>query len=277
MRTALLGLASCLALFSGTSVSAADPAVDYLVLVGKVKEAQKAFEANKPTEPIFQDIKSTLPAFQDAAQDKRERLQRAIDDLIERAKHASLILEDFWRLQAMIIDAKCCTAIRQLWVEAKERKATREQFERMCELLRQRADAAKEHPDLRQMLQNEINKLMKRYLASEKIADIEYTLVDDETIRVLLDRGLAWLEDMAVKRHATREQFLYVKDLMMDRARKFSEDVEWRGLMQRVDAELERLMNRDLSTSGFSREDFAKLREMCMTKARAAAGGAVGS
>lgn len=272
MRTALLGLATCLALVSGTAFATGDPVADYTELVGKVKEAERAFEAAKPVEPFLQDIKSTLPTFGDAAEDKRERLERAIDDLLQRAKNAALIREDFWRLQAMIIDAKCCTAIRDLWAQAKKRGATRAEFERVADLLRERAEAAKEHPDLRQMLQDEINKLMKRYLASEKIADSEMLLFEDEAVRSMVDRALAWLEDMAVSRHATREQFLFVKDLMLDRARKFSEDLEWRGLMERVEAELDRLMNRDVSTAGFTREDFAKLREMCMKKARAAAG-----
>lgn len=269
MRTVLLGIASCLTL----SIAAnAAPRVDYLELLGKAKEAEKAFDDAKSPERYLQDIRSSLPTFGEADQGARERLQRVIDDLLERAKKANLAREPFWELQAQIIDAKCSTAIRDLWLQMKQRHATVDQFERVADLYRQRAEAAKEHPDFSKMVQEQIDKLKKRYLASESISPWDTSMVDDATIVSMLDRGLAWLEDMAVKRHATREQFEYVRDLMKQRARNFSENVEWRGLMQRVDAELDRLMNRDLSSSGFGRDDFAKLREMCMTKAEGAYG-----
>lgn len=275
MKTNILTLASCVALFAAPAL-AAPPRVDYADLVNKVKQAEDAFKAAKPVKSAFEDIKSQLPTFEDAAADKRARLERAVDDLIERAKNAQIILEDFWRLQAMIIDAKFSTELRILWKQAKNRDATRRQFEYVASLLEERATAAKEHPDLRQMVQEEIAKLMKKYLAGEDLSEPEMLLFDDVQIRSLLDRALDWLEDMAISRHATREQFLYVKDLMTDRARNFSEDLEWRGLMERVNAELERLMNRDFATAGFGRDDFLKLREMCMTKARAAMTGAAG-
>lgn len=275
MKTNILTLASCVALFAAPAL-AAPPRVDYADLVNKVKQAEDAFKAAKPVKSAFEDIKSQLPTFEDAAADKRARLERAVDDLIERAKNAQIILEDFWRLQAMIIDAKFSTELRILWKQAKNRDATRRQFEYVASLLEERATAAKEHPDLRQMVQEEIAKLMKKYLAGEDLSEPEMLLFDDVQIRSLLDRALDWLEDMAISRHATREQFLYVKDLMTDRARNFSEDLEWRGLMERVNAELERLMSRDFATAGFGRDDFLKLREMCMTKARAAMTGAAG-
>jgi hypothetical protein len=277
MKANLLTLASCVALLAGPALSARAPRVDYQDLVNKVKQAEQAFKDAKPVKSAFEDIKSQLPTFDDAEQVKRERLERALDDLIERAKNAQIILEDFWRLQAMIIDAKCCTEVRILWKQAKNRDATRRQFEYVATLLEERAAAAKEHPDLRQMVQEQIDKLMKKYLGGENLSEPEMLIFDDEMVRSLLDRALAWLEDMAVSRHATREQFLYVKDLMTDRARKFSEDAEWRALMERVNAELERLMNRDLATAGFGRDDFLKLREMCMTKARAAMTGTPGN
>lgn len=277
MKTNIVTIASCMAMLAAPALAAVSFRVDYSDLVNKVKQAEDAFKAARPVKSAFEDIKSQLPTFTDAEQEKREQLERAIDDLIERAKNAQIILEDFWRTKAMIIDAKCCTEIRILWKQAKNRDATRRQFEYVASLLEERAEAAKEHPDLRQMVQDEIAKMMKRYLSGVDVTETELLLFDDVQIRSLLDRALDWLEDMAVSRHATREQFLYVKDLMTQRARNFSEDLEWRGLMERVNAELERLMSRDLSTAGFGRDDFLKLREMCMTKARAAMTGAAGS
>jgi hypothetical protein len=268
MKTTLFNLTTCMVMLAGPAMARPDAVASHTELVNKVKEAERAFQDARPFKSYFVDIKSQLPTFSDAEQAKREKLERAIDDLLERAQNAQLILEDFWRIQAMIIDAKVCAEIRVLWKQAKSREATRTQFEYVAGLLRERADAAKEHPDLRQMVQDEMDKLMKRYLGGATPTDIELALVDDETARSLLDRGLEWLEKMAIKRQATREQFLFVKDLMMYRARNFSEDVEWRGLMERVNAELDRLMNADLHTASFSRDDFLKLREMCMRKAR---------
>lgn len=171
-------------------------------------------------------------------------------------------------MRAMIIDAKCCTEIRILWKQAKIRDATRAQFEYVANLLEERAEAAKEHPDLRQMLQDEIKKLMKRYLAGEDLAALELQFFDDEAVRSLLDRALAWLADMAVERHATREQFEYVRDLMKDRARVFSESLEMAALLRRVEAEIDRLKNPDYFPAGYTREHFLKLKEMCLKKAR---------
>lgn len=272
MKTVLFSLATCLGLFAAPA-AAAPSTSDYTQLVQIIDQAERAFSASQPFDTYLAQFQAEVPNFVDADLTKREHLQKAIDELIERAKKAQPQLEDFWRMKGMTIDAKCSTAIRQLWKEAKGRKATRQQFEYVANLLRERADAAKEHPDLRALVQAEIDKLMKRYLDSESISDLEYAIVQDETIRSMLDRALFWLEEMAKKRHATREQFLYVKTLMIERARNFSENAEWRRLMSRVESELERMMNRDLSTVAFDRAEYEKLREMLMKKAREVMGG----
>jgi hypothetical protein len=273
MKLLLSSIAACALLVASPTAAAGESAGDYLVLVQKVQDAQDAWKADLPTKPYWIDIKSTLPVWTDVQSEHMARLQRAIDDLIERAQKAALYLEDFWRMKAMIIDAKCCTEVRLLWKQAKNRDATRAQFEYVADLLSQRADAAKEHPDLRQLLQDGINKLMKKYLSGEELLLLETSYFDDETVRSMLDRALDWLEDMAIKRHATREQFEYVRDLMKDRARIWSEDLEFQTLLRRVEAELDRLMNRDLGSAGFGRDDFLKLREMCLKKARRAVSG----
>jgi hypothetical protein len=274
MKLLLSSIAAGAILIASPPAAAGDNGSDYLVLVQKVQDAQTAWEADRPTKPYWIDIKSTLPAWTDVQSQHMARLQRAIDDLVERAQKASLYLEDFWRMKAMIIDAECCTEVRQLWKMAKIRKATRAQFEYVADLLRQRADAAKEHPDLRQLLQDGIDKLMKEYLAGAALEQVELSSFDDAMVRSMLARAVDWLEGMAIKRQATREQFEYVRDLMKDRARIWSEDLEFQALLARVEAELDRLMNGDFGSAGFGRDDFLKLREMCMQKARAAVSGA---
>lgn len=272
MKAVLFSLATCLGLLAAPA-AAAPATSDYTQLVQLADQAEQAFSASRPFDAFLTQLQAEVPNFVDADLSKREHLQKAVDELIVRAKNARPGLEDFWRIKGMVIDAKCSTAIRQLWKEAKYRKATREQFEYVANLLRERADAAKEHPDLRALVQAELDKLMKRYLASEEISDLEYAFVQDEAIRSMLDRALFWLEDMAKKRHATREQFQYVKALMVERARNFSENAEWRRLMSRVESELDRMMNRDLSTVAFDRAEYEKLREMLMKKAREVMGG----
>jgi vacuolar-type H+-ATPase subunit I/STV1 len=268
MKLLLCSIASCFAMAAMPATAAADGSTDYQALVNTVDQALHAWRADKPTKPYWDDIKSQIPGWTDAATEHKERLARAIQDLIERAKNAQLILEDFWRTKAMIIDCKCNTEVRILWKQAKNRDATRRQFEYVANLLHERGEAAKEHPDMRQLLQDGINKLMKKYLAGEDLTLMETRFFDDEMVRSMLDRAVKWLEDMAVERKATREQFEYVRDLMKDRARIWSEDLEMQALLRRVEAEIERLMGGDLATVGFGREDFLKLREMVLKKAR---------
>jgi hypothetical protein len=270
MKSIILSLASCVAMLAAPALATSAPLADYQYFVNKIKQAEDAFTADKPVEPALQDIKSTLPTFADAEQAKRERLARAIDDLLVRAKSASLILDDFWRLKAMVIDAKASTELKNLWRDAKARSATREQFEYVATLLGERADAAKEQPDLRQLVQDQIRKLMKEYLGGATLSEPAMVAFDDTAVRSLLDRAMSWLETMAVSRHATDEQLLYVKDLFTDRAKLLSADPGISALKKRVDAEIDRLISLNVGTAGFGREDLHKLRQMVMTKARAA-------
>lgn len=267
MKLILCGLATLLAA-SLLPARASDTRMDYDYFVQKIDTAKAAWDADRPTDSYWADIKSSLPAWVDAKAEQRARLERAIDDLIARAKNAQLIQTDFWRVKGMVIDCKCSTATRELWKLATLRKATREQFERVAALYHERAEAAKEHPDMRALVQEEIQKLMKKYFAGEELSLLETNYFDDEAVRTMLDRALAWLEDMAISRHATREQFEYVRDLMKDRARIWSENLEVAALVRRVEAELDRLMNADFRTASFGRDDFLKLKEMCLRKAR---------
>jgi vacuolar-type H+-ATPase subunit I/STV1 len=267
MKLILCSLALFLAA-SAMPASATDTRMDYDYFVQKVDAAQAAWEADRPTESYWQDIKSSLPAWTDARTEQRARLERAIDDLIQRAKNANLILCDFWRMKGMVVDCKCSTATRELWKLATLRKATRQQFEHVASLYHERAEAAKEHMDMRAVVQEEILKLTKKYFAGEELTLLQTSYFDDEAVRSMLDRAVAWLEDMAISRHATREQFEYVRDLMKDRARIWSENLEVAALVRRVDAELDRLMSGPFRTASFDRDDFLKLREMCLRKAR---------
>ena len=264
----LCSIATCVALMAGPALANPDGMTDYTALLTKVDQAEQAWRDRQPTKPFWDDIATQIPGWTDAATWHKERLARAIADLTERAKNANLYLQDFWKMRAMIIDCKCNTEMRILWKKAKNRDATRAQFEYVASLIHERGDAAKEHPDLRQMLQDEINKLMRKYLAGEDVTAMEFNFFADDAARSLLDRAVAWLEDMAVARHATREQFEYVRDLMKDRARIFDESLEMAALLQRVEAELDRLKNPDYFPAGYTREHFLKLKEMCLKKAR---------
>jgi len=264
----LCSIATCVALMAGPALANPDGTADYTALLNTVDKAEQAWHDRQPTKPFWDDIASQIPGWTDAATWHKERLARAIADLTERARNANLQLQDFWKMKAMIIDCKCNTEMRILWKKAKNRDATRAQFEYVANLLHERGEAAMEHPDLRQMLQDEIDKLMKRYLAGEDITALQEQFFEDEAVRSLLDRAVAWLEDMAIARHATREQFEYVRDLMKDRARIFNESLEMAALLRRVEAELDRLRNPDYFPAGYNREHFLKLKEMCLKKAR---------
>jgi hypothetical protein len=273
MKTLLTGVAACALLAAAPKAAWGGDSVDYQTLVQVVQDARAAWEAD-PADPdtssYWADLASTLPTWTDIASTQRARLERAIDDLTRRAKNAQLELQDFWKIEGMIIDAKCCSEVRKLWRAAKGRNATRAQFEYVASLLEERAEAAKEHPDLRQLLQDGIKKLMRMYLAGEALPLAQTNTFDDAMVRSMLDRAVDWLEDKAVERKATREQFEYVRDLMKDRARIWSEDLEFQALVERVEAELDRLLDRALSSQAITRDEFMKLRELCLTRARRA-------
>ena len=281
MKHLLTGVAACALLAAAPRAAWGDDSVDYQTLVQVVQDAQSAWEAD-PADPdtssYLADLASTLPTWTDIESAQRARLERAIEDLTRRAKAASLELEDFWKLEGMIIDAKCCSEVRKLWRAAKGRDATRAQFEYVANLLEERADAAKEHPDLRKLLQDGIKKLMRMYLAGEALPLAQTTTFDDVMVRSMLDRAIDWLEDKAVERKATREQFEYVRDLMKDRARIWSEDLEFQALVERVEAEIDRLLERALASQAITRDEFLKLRELCLSRARRAVSeiGAIG-
>ena len=101
---------------------------------------------------------------------------------------------------------------------------------------------------------------------------LELAVFDDQLVKSRLDRALAWLEECACARVASREQFLYVKDLMTDRARIWSEDLEFQAHVEFVKEQIDRLMDRALMAE-VTRDEFARLREYCMVRARAAVDG----
>ena len=62
-------------------------------------------------------------------------------------------------------------------------------------------------------------------------------------------------------------------DLMDDRARIWQKDIELQNHVAQAKREVDRLMDRVMQSGTVDRAEFERLREMCMTRARAAAFG----
>jgi hypothetical protein len=273
MKTLLSGVLCC-ALLAGAaaSVDRGDTPDLGISIELKLDEAEKAFNDGRPTKPFFVDAKSLIDQWSDARSEAKKRLLRAIDDLIARAEYAKLHMTDTMRMKSMVIDTRLDRDLRLLWELAKERKPTREQFALVVDTLRHRAEVAKQPPDISQGLEEAINKLMEKAKETGLITPLQLAVFDDQLVKARLDRALFWLEECACSRLATREQFLYVKDLMTDRARVWSEDLEFQAHVDLVKEQVDRLMDRAL-TAGISRDDCARLYDLCMQRARASVDG----
>jgi len=241
-----------------------------LALEAKVDQVEVAYTAKRPVEPIFTDMRSLVDQWSDQNEITRERLNRAMADLEARCARAKMAIGDTMRLKTQVIDARLDLELRLLWKEAIKRDATREEFDRVADLLRHRAEVAKEPPDISQRVNDMLDKLMQKAKDSGTLTTMEMSVFEDENVKARLDRALAWLEELAVERNATREQFLRVKDLMDDRARIWQKDVEFQTLVAHVKQEVDHMMERIMQSGTVDRAEFERLREMCMTRARAA-------
>ena len=268
MKNVLMSALAGALMLGAASVANAESPIDFGVqLEQKVDQLQAAYDAKKPTKPYFVDLGSLVDQWGDADEITRKRLKRAMDDLMVRCERAKMQMADTMRLKAMIIDARLDRDLRLLWKQAMKRGATRADFERVAELLRHRAEVAKQPDDISQRVNNAMLDLMKKAKEGGTLTTLEMSTFEDDLMKVRLDRALAWLEEMAVARNASREQFLYVKDLMMDRARIWQEDVEFQNAVNHVLRELDQLMDRALQ-AGLNRSEIQRLRDMCMCRAR---------
>jgi hypothetical protein len=266
---AMLSGALCCALLAGAATTTPDLGV---AIELKLDQAEEAFNDGRPSKPFFVDAKDLVDQWSDAKTEARERLLRAIDDLIARAEYAKLHMTDTMRMKAMVIDVRLDRDLRILWQLAKDREATREQFMLVVDTLRHRAEVAKQPPDITAGLNEALDKLMEKAKETGLIVPLELAVFDDQLVKSRLDRALAWLEECACARVASREQFLYVKDLMTDRARIWSEDLEFQAHVEFVKEQIDRLMDRALMAE-VTRDEFVRLREYCMVRARAAVDG----
>lgn len=261
----LSSLAAC-AMLAGPA-----PPVDLgLALEAQVDQVEVAYRASRPVKPIFTDMRSLVDQWSDQNEITRARLLRAMADLEARCARAKMSIADTMRLKAQVIDARLDIELRLLWKEARKRDATREEFERVADLLRHRAEVAKQPPDISRRLEEALEKLMAKAKKEGTLTATEISVFTDDDVKARLDRALTWLEELAIERDATREQFLRVKDLLDDRARTWKKDTEFQELCAHCKQEVDRLMDRIMLSGTVSRAEFERLREMCMTRARAA-------
>ena len=262
----LSGLAAC-ALLSSPA-----PPVDLgLALEHMVDHVELAYSANRPVKPVFTDMRSLVEQWGDQDAVTRERLLRAIADLEARCARAKMALADTMRLQAQVTDARLDLELRRLWTAARERGATRAELERVADLLRHRAEVAKQPPDISRRVDAAFQELKVKAGKAGALTATELSAFEDVDVMARLDRALVWLEELAVERRATREQFLRVSDLMDDRARIWQKDTELQNHVAQVKQQVDRLMDRIMQSGTVDRAEFERLRETCMTRARAAA------
>lgn len=273
MKKLLSGVTISLFLAAAPALAATPVSTDVgVALEEKVTEVWKVYQDQGPIDPLFTDMRSMLKNWGDADEVTRKRLDRAMEDLLNRCNRAKLVMGDTARLKAMIIDARVDRYLRLLWKEAVKRGATREQFNEIVTLLRHRAEVASQPTDISKRVHNAMMELMEKAKEGGTLTMLEMSSFEDELVKARLDRAIAWLEDAAVERNATREQFLYVRDLLTARARIWQKDIEFQNLVNELKRELEQLNERAMN-AGLTRAEFMRFRERCLSRARGVVSG----
>lgn len=230
---------------------------DYQALSGALK-AQAAAVA--PSDP--------------RAEAQRARLQAYIDALQEKAKTAAVDEAQLAFLQDQIIDARMDRYLNWLQKQALARFATREDYNRVLEVLKERGEAAKAQNDpdfaaMRDRWSKEIDALQAR-AATAAPTQKEFDTLREQIIDARLDRALTILEKLALARGATRAEFNAVRDMLIERAEAAkstgSESATQLASYQSALADLEkRALNGEAT-----REQFAAVKAQLVTRARAA-------
>ena len=271
MKPILLTFAAAGALLTG-SATAGETAPDLIVIQQKLQDVEQAIAAQKPAVATLDEITAEIRTWDEITQDRRERLLAAMEDLKARARARYLDVMDVLTMRARVIDAKLDGYLDELVVAARERNATREQFDHVLELLEMRRRIATTPPDLKAMVDEQVELMKNRFRDATPIEPTQAALMADEIARVSLDRALNWLADQAEKRHVTREQFAHVKERLQRRARIWNEDREFREHVAFMQDQIDRLMDRAIQCD-LDRAEILALRDGLLRRARAAMSG----
>ncbi len=279
-----LGAVAALAALAGAAITlpAADEALDRIEmnldraidqLQQKAADRDASREAYEHARDLLkQRARAAMTAGYDKADTDAERLTRALDRLEGRAARAALDAKEYDRYRIRVVDSRLDRAIAWLEQKARDRGATREQFQNAVALLEKRAQLSKKVgsrlPSIREALSSKISALQAK---AAEITAPEALSFGADIVDTRLERALAWLEEKALERKATREDFDRVRDILVDRA----------DLAMRIDATAPDLRQRWLDAvarleerakeAGLTREDFLELRD-ALTKRAAEAG-----
>ncbi len=214
-----------------------------------------------------------LEATHPRAKALRERLAAVIDELEERAKSAALEADVLERLHEDLIEARLDRALDWLQRQALKRDATRTDYERVARALGERAENAKAKDGDTGNERERFTKLVDDLEARGKtyvLAESDFAPLRAALIDARLNRAMAWLEDQAVARNASRADFERVSRLLAERAEaaKATEPdaVEKTQRLQKALAKLEERA----ANAAITREEFQQLKDQLFKKAREA-------
>ena len=270
MKPLMLTVAACALLASSATAGESNP--DLIVIQQKLGTIEEAVAAQKPTARLLDEVTDDIQYWDEVTQKRRELLLAAMEDLKVRARARYLDVMDVLTLRTRVVDAKLDGYLDEFIAEARERNATREEFEQVLELLEMRRSIATTPPDLAAMVDEQVELMKKRFRDATPVDPTQAALLADEITRVSLDRALGWLVYQADKRHVTREQFLLVKERLERRARIWSEDREVREHVAFMQDQIDRLMDRAMQCD-LTEEEIVALRDGLLRRARAATAG----
>lgn len=163
----------------------------------------------------------------------RSRLMLHVQSLIFRAQNAYLSLQDAYDLQEELVDARLDFAIAQLEERLKNGGGSQKQFERAVAMLHQRADAAVGDPNaeairaaLMEAFYQAIGRAEISATGTSVPATVDFQPFRLALIRARLTRALESLERRAKNGGATREDYMRVVNLYVDRAQAAAEMTE---------------------------------------------------
>lgn len=256
-------------LASSASADTTKARIDLSWFKMKMTEMQDVMPKSPPSAQQFKDLQEGLKDWDIVQAERRRRLHQAISDLDTRARNFYLHMNDLLILRGRFIDAALDVYMDDLIAAAMARKATREQFQYVLDLLDERVELAMTPPDVRAALNEAVEQLKKRFQENKGIPISDVTLLADELLRVRMNHAVTWLMDSADRRHLSTEQFQHVLDLLTLRAGLWNTDPQIRERVEYMKTQISHLMDRALQCD-LSREEIQAYYADLMQRARAA-------
>ncbi|MCC6409747.1 MAG: hypothetical protein IT453_21510 [Planctomycetes bacterium] len=237
----------------------------------------QALQAHSAPRPAFEALIEALEAEAKAhasearAQTLRDRLRAVVEELRSRAEAGLFDADALARLREDVLDARAERALAWLEERAVARHATRAEFERVGALLEARLARATEQPDADGNSRERWKKLVADVQARQDAGGAtaaDFVALREELVASRLERALAWLEQKALARGATRVDFARVRAALEDRAAAAGA-VGGGDELERLQKALAKLEERALNAE-ITRDEFREVAQKLIGKAREA-------